>query len=147
MKIFRFIPILALLIILSDHDINAQCKAFAKQTCIPALESFTHDGNYHAATLVAGEEAELYKTFYSGMEYRLAVCGDENLPPVEFRVLDANRNVLYSNKESNYSKTWDFKLEASQQLKIVVRVTSAGSQAVTPPSGCVAIMFGFKLKQ
>jgi hypothetical protein len=61
--------------------------------------------------------------------------------------MDANRNVLYSNKESNYSKTWDFKLEASQQLKIVVRVSSAASQALTPPSGCVAIMFGFKLKQ
>lgn len=147
MKIFRFIPILAVLLILSFSDANAQCKAFARQTCIPALEAFTHDGNYHATTLVAGEEAELYKTFYSGMEYRLAVCGDDNLPPVEFRVLDANRNVIYSNKESDYARIWDFKLESSQQLKIMVRVTSAGPQTTTPPSGCVAIMFGFKLKQ
>jgi len=147
MKISRFIPILALLIISSGQGINAQCKAFAKQNCLPALESFTHDGNYHAASLIAGEEAELYKTFYSGMEYRLAICGDENLPPVEYRVLDVNKNVLYTNKEVNYAKTWDFKLEASQQLKIVVKVTPAGTQGETPPSGCVAIMFGFKLKQ
>jgi hypothetical protein len=82
MKIFRFIPILAIFIILSGHNINGQCKAFAKNNCIPALESFTHDGNYHAANLVAGEEAELYKTFYSGMEYRLAVCGDEIFLPL-----------------------------------------------------------------
>ena len=81
------------------------------------------------------------------MEYRLAICGDENLPPVEFRILDSNNNVLYSNKESNYARTWDFKLDASQQLKIVLRVTSSGQKGDKPASGCVAIMFGFKLKQ
>jgi hypothetical protein len=147
MKISRFIPVFILLFISYGQGINAQCKAFARQTCLPKLESYTHDGNYHAATLIAGEEAELYKTFYSGMEYRLAVCGDESLPPVEFRVLDANKNVLYSNKESNYSNSWDFKLESSQQLKIVIKVTSPQKVETNPPSGCVAIMFGFKLKQ
>ncbi len=147
MKISRFIPVIILLLISSGQVVSAQCKTFARQTCLPKLESYTHDGNYHAASLVAGEEAELYKTFYSGMEYRLAVCGDENLPPVEFRVLDANRNVLYSNKDSNFSNIWDFKLEASQQLRIVVKVSSAQKNATMPPSGCVAIMFGFKLKQ
>lgn len=147
MKISRYIPILVFLIIISFQGLNAQCKSFAKQICLPSLESFTHDGNYHAAKLIAGEEAELYKTFYSGMEYRLAVCGDENLPPIEFRIFDANNNIIYSNKESNYAKTWDFKLESSQQLKIVIRVTSSGNQGITPPSGCVAIMFGFKLKK
>ncbi len=147
MKILRFITIPALLLILSPQNTDAQCKAFARQSCLPSLESFTHDGNYHATTLAAGEEAELYKTFYSGMEYRLAVCGAENLPPVEFRVLDANRNVIYSNKESDYAGTWDFRLESSQQLKIVIKIGSAGAQATTPPSGCVAIMFGFRLKQ
>lgn len=147
MKISRFIPVIILLLISSGQGVSAQCKNFARQTCLPKLESYTHDGNYHAASLVAGEEAELYKTFYSGMEYRLAVCGDENLPPVEFRVLDANRNVLYSNKDSNFSNIWDFKLEASQQLRIVVKVSSAQKNATVPPSGCVAIMFGFKLKQ
>jgi hypothetical protein len=147
MKISRFIPILVFLIISSAPGANAQCKTFARQKCLPELESYTHDGNYHAASLVAGEEAELYKTFYSGMEYRLAICGEETLPPVEFRILDSNNNVLYSNKESNYARTWDFKLDASQQLKVIMKVTSSGQKGYTPASGCVAIMFGFKLKQ
>src|SRR5512140_2355057 len=99
MRIYRIIPVLALLIIATTVNAEAQCKAFARKDCLPELGSYTHDGNYHAAVLVEGEEAELYKTFYSDMEYRVAIVGDSKLPAVEFRILDANKNVLYSNKD------------------------------------------------
>jgi len=147
MKIFKIIPIVALLIIATSITVDGQCKAFAKRECLPELGNYVHDGNYHAAVLVEGEEAELYKTFYSDMDYRVAIVGDEKLPPVEFRVLDASKNVLYSNKEKDFAKTWDFKLQASQQLKLVIKVASANKPGDTPESGCVAIMFGFKLKK
>jgi hypothetical protein len=147
MRISRLIPILALLIITTTSSVDAQCKAFAKKICIPELGAYTHDGNYHAAILVEGEEAELYKTFYSDMEYRVSVCGEDKLPTIEFRVLDANKNVLYSNKDANFAKTWDFKLQSSQQLKLVVKVNSFNKSGETPASGCVAIMFGFKIKK
>ena len=147
MRIKIIIPAIALLFFGSALNADAQCKAFAKNICLPELGSYTHDGNYHAAVLVEGEEAELYKTFYSDMEYRVAVCGDEKLPDVEFRILDANKNVLYTNKDANYSKTWDFKLESSQQLKLVIKVNSLSQSGDTPSSGCVAIMFGFKTKK
>jgi hypothetical protein len=88
-----------------------------------------------------------YKTFYSDMEYRVSICGEDKLPDVEFRVLDANKNVLYYNKDANFAKTWDFKLQSSQQLKIVVKVNSFNKPGETPASGCVAIMFGFKIKK
>jgi len=146
MRIQKTAAILILLIIASGLNLNGQCKAFAKRACLPELGSYTHDGNYHATTLSEGEEAELYKTFYSDMEYRLSLCGDESLPPLEFLVLDTNRNILFSSKESGNAKTWDFKLESSQQLKIVIKVTSSGQQGGVPASGCVAIMFGFKIK-
>jgi hypothetical protein len=147
MRIPRIIPILALLIVATALNVDAQCKSFAKKVCIPELGAYTHDGNYHAAILVEGEEAELYKTFYSDMEYRVAICGEDKLPDIEFRVLDANKNVLYSNKDASYAKTWDFKLQSSQQLKIVVKVNSFNKTGETPASGCVAIMFGFKIKK
>jgi len=147
MRIIRIIPILALLILGINANTNAQCKAFAKKICLPELGTYTHDGNYHAAVLVEGEEAELYKTFYSDMDYRVAICGEDKLPQVEFTVMDANKNVLYSNKGANYAKTWDFKLQSSQQLKLVIKVTSLNQSDTTPASGCVAIMFGFKLKK
>jgi len=147
MRLIKTLPILAILLFAISGTANAQCKAFAKKECLPDLENYTHDGNYHAAVLVEGEEAELYKTFYSDMEYRVAIVGESKLPAVEFKILDINKNVLYSNKEKDFASTWDFKLQSSQQLKIVVKVSSFNKPGETPASGCVAIMFGFKLKK
>jgi hypothetical protein len=147
MRIFKTLPLVVLFIFVLSGSTNAQCKAFAKKECLPELAGYTHDGNYHAAVLVEGEEAELYKTFYSDMEYRVAIVGEDKLPMVEFKVLDANKNVLYSNKDKNYAKTWDFRLQSSQQLKLVVKVSSFNKPGDTPANGCVAIMFGFKMKK
>ena len=147
MKLYRIIPIFVLLLFTSVVA-DAQCKTFAKRDCLPLLGSYTHDGNYHAAVLVEGEEAELYKTFYSDMDYRVAICGEENLPNIEFYIVDSNRNIIYSSKDNNYSKTWDFKLQYSQQLKFIVKVSSQQKQAGQAPlSGCVSIMFGFNAKK
>lgn len=140
--------ILAGLIIFFSASItaDAQCKSFAKSICKKELGSYLHDGNYHAAVLVEGEEAELYKTFYSDMDYRIVICGADGLPPIEFSVMDATGKVLYTNKEAGLINVWDFNLESSQQLKILVKVTTFGKNEELPASGCVAIMFGFKTK-
>lgn len=147
MRLLKTIPILTFVIFAYCGSVDAQCKAFAKKVCLPELSSYTHDGNYHAAVLVEGEEAELYKTFYSDMDYRISIVGEDKLPSIEFKILDVNKNVLYSNKEKDYAHTWDFKLQSSQQLKVVVKVNSFNKPGETPASGCVAIMFGFKLKK
>jgi hypothetical protein len=147
MKVIKVFSVLTFLFLAATFSVNGQCKAFAKKDCLPNLGAYTHDGNYHAAVLVEGEEAELYKTFYSDMEYRVAIVGESKLPEIEFKILDENRNVLYSNKDHSYAKTWDFKLESSKQLKLVVKVSSFNKAGDVPASGCVAIMFGFKMKK
>ena len=139
-----------LLILFFSPQAQAQCKGFAKKICKSELGDYTHDGNFHAAILTEGEEAELYKTFYSDQEYRIAICGADNIPDVQFKVIDSNRNVLYDNKSKQYSKAWDFKLESSQQLKVVIKVVATATAApadAAPQSGCVSIMFGFKEKK
>ena len=125
-------------------QVNAQCKQFAKKTCKVGLNPYQHDGNYHAALLIEGEEAELYKTFYSDTEYRIGVCGAGNLSDIEFKIVDSNGKVLYNNKYQDFEWKWDFTLESSQQLKIVVKVPVADAGIEEPQEGCVAIMFGFK---
>jgi hypothetical protein len=123
--------------------LNAQCKQFAKNTCKAGLEPYQHDGNYHAALLIEGEEAELYKTFYSDREYRIGVCGANNLEAVEFKVVDTrDGKVLYDNSLNGYDWKWDFNLESSQQLKIMVKVPVPVGNIDEPQEGCVAIMFG-----
>lgn len=142
-KIYQVIIILTVLALIPFSG-NAQCKSFAKKVCKLELSPYTHDGNYNAAILTEGEDAELYKTFYAGQNYRIYICGSESLPGIEFQVLDVNRKVLYDNRKSNYSKIWDFKLESSQQLIISLRVRHSDGESDELVSGCVAIMFGIK---
>jgi hypothetical protein len=144
-KYLPYITTLAVLIAF-NLSVNAQCKGFAKKLCKLELAGYIHDGNYHAAILTEGEEAELYKTFYSGQSYRLAVCNTEALPAIEYQVVDAYKNVLFDNKQHDMAGTWDFKLESSQQLKIVVKVPVSSKKSEFPSSGCVAIMIGFQEK-
>jgi len=145
-QIIQTIIFAVLLSLIGGGEAAAQCKGFAKSLCKKELGAYLHDGNYHAAVLVEGEEAELYETFYSDLDYRLVICGADGLPPIEFTVLDATGKVLYSNREGDLANIWDFKLEASQQLKIMIKVTTSGIKDELPASGCVAIMFGFKAK-
>jgi hypothetical protein len=144
----KILPVVVLFLsfLTVNFSANAQCKSFAKKICKLELIPYIHDGNYHAAVMTEGEEAELYKTFYEGQQYRIAICGSDVFPNVEFRVIDADKKVLYNNKDHGMSKIWDFKLESSQQLKIIVKVpaTSESKSETEILSGCVAIMFGFK---
>jgi len=142
-KVFQF-SLIAILLAFIPVMLNAQCKGFAKKICKVEISPFIHDGNYHAAILTMGEEAELYKTFYSDTDYRIAVCGTENMPDIEFRIIDQDRNVIYTNKSRDYARIWDFRLESSQQLKIFVKVPITADAADELLSGCVSIMFGFK---
>ena len=137
-----FLSLLACMLTL-PVALNAQCKQFAKNTCKSGLEPYQHDGNYHAALLIEGEEAELYKTFYSERDYRIGVCGANNLSKIEFKVVDTrNGKVLYDNSLNDFDWKWDFNLESSQQLKIVVKVPVPEASVEEPEEGCVAIMFG-----
>jgi len=141
-KGIRFTILLAGILLL-PMALNAQCKQFAKNTCKAGLAPYQHDGNYHAALLIEGEEAELYKTFYSDREYRIGVCGANNLEAIEFKVMDTrDGKVLYDNSLHNFDWKWDFNLESSQQLKITVKVPVRDSNIEEPAEGCVAIMFG-----
>ncbi|MFH2141530.1 MAG: hypothetical protein ABIJ97_03845 [Bacteroidota bacterium] len=140
--------ILGIILILSAISVfslttNAQCKTFAKKICKLELLPYVHDGIYNATVLSEGETAELFKTFYSGQDYRLAICGDDKLPPIEFQVLDADRNVLFDNKKSKYTNVWDFKLESSQMLIIAIQVQTTDELNDEILSGCVALLIGF----
>jgi len=136
--------ILLTVVAVSSGEAYSQCKTFAKSSCKPELDPYIHDGIYNATELSEGESAELFKTFYSGQEYRVAICGGAALPAVEFEILDSDRNVLFSNKEANFAKVWDFKLEASQQLIVSIQVTTNDDKATDEiAKDCVAVLIGF----
>ena len=120
----------------------AQCKNFDEAVCKTRLAPYISYGNYVSTVLTSGEYAELNMTFFSNQEYRLAVCGLEKVKDLEFRVYDADHNLIFKNKDKGYTRIWDFKLESSQQLIIAIIVPEI-KPAV---SGCVAILNGMKTK-
>lgn len=146
-RILPFFALLIFLVSMPNNNTSAQCKGFAKKVCKSFLTPYIHDGNFDAAAIFTeGEEADFYKTFYAGQQYRLMICSTESLPPIEFKVVDANQKVLFNNREHNMAKFWDFKLQSSQQLRIIIKVSTAGQKKAENDisSGCVAILIGFK---
>jgi len=129
----------------SSQDALAQCKNFVKSSCIPQLAPFIHDGNYQAVTMSEGEEAEVYKTVFAGQQYRLIICNETALPDVEFVVSDNRRTVLFDSRKNNNVKMWDFKFDASQQIKVTIRIPKPQKEGKSG-SGCVGVLFGMKEK-
>jgi hypothetical protein len=141
-SIYRSV-IIIILALLHTTIVSGQCKEFAKKSCKPLLKPYWHDGNYNVAVLSEGEKAELYKTFYTGQEYRIAICAEKSLVGVEFVIKNENREVLYSNRDNDFSPTWDFSIDGTQQIIISIKVLEDNDDNVKM-KGCVAIMFGLK---
>ena len=71
------------------------------------------------------------------------MCGANNFAAVEFKVVDTrNGKVMSDNSLNDFDWKWDFNLESSQQLKIMVKVPVPDASLEEPEEGCVAIMFG-----
>jgi hypothetical protein len=145
----KLIPIILVITLFSFSAKNgvSQCKSFAKKVCMLELVPFVHDGIYNAAMLSEGEYVELYKAFYSGQDYRIAICGADDIPKVNFQVLDKDKNVLYDNKKYDYDRVWDFTLDSSQLLTIVIQVETSDQLSDEISNGCVAVLVGFMNKE
>ena len=123
---------------------DAQCLSFAKNIGKPKLEKFVHDGNYNATILGAGETAELYKTFFAGQKYRIALSKIESLPDIHFRLVDEDNNILFDNKDHGFVDVWDFKVETTQMLVIKLKVLDDYSENNQETKGCVSVLFGIE---
>ena len=142
---FFSIAVFFLLITFSSFDARSQCKSFVKSGCIPQMTPYIHDGNYQAVKMSEGEEAEVYKTIFAGQKYRLLVCKDDVLPDVEFVVTDYNRTILFDNRKNENVNYWDFKADASQQIKITIRIPKSPKQDNSNQKvvfECIGVLFG-----
>ena len=144
MKIFKFCIIILLSIVLTVNAYT-QCISYARGIAKPKLAPFIHDGNYNATFIEEGESAELYKTFFSGQEYRLVFDAVENLPKnVRIRILDEQKNIIFDNADHNYAYVWDFESQTTETLTIHIKIPENNPENDTFVGGCVAILFGVK---
>ena len=146
MSILRTITMnaaLAGLALLSTSTVAAQCKAFAKNKCVPELAPYKFNETFNAAQLAPGEEAEVNLTFYSGQEYRVAVCVHPILGEVNWKLVDVNNKIVFESLADSPKHHCDLKAESTAQMRVVVWVPNKGSSDMVHV-GCVAIMVGFK---
>lgn len=122
---------------------QAQCKAFAKNKCAPDMAPYKFNENFNAAQLSPGDEAEVALTFYSGQEYRVAVCVHPILGEVNWKLVDENNKIVFESLADEPKHFFDLKAASTTQLRCIVWVpTKAKTDMVHV--GCVAIMQGFK---
>ncbi len=138
------LTIISLLLIIGNMAVSSQCISFAKKVGKEYLGDFIHDGNYNATVLEEGEKAELYKTFFSGQNYRIAIAKVEQLPDIHFRILEKDGNVLFDNKNHDYRLVWDFKVETTQMLVVEINVLQRDTQSDNLINGCVSVLFGLE---
>ena len=147
----KLIPIVVLLFALAVPITSyAQCKGFAKRKCLPELKPFIHNGQLNSTTLMEGESAELVMTFHAGQQYRVMVCAQASIKNIGFKMMDMDREIIFDSDEQDGAKNWDFNVNATQQMIILVAVPKPGkhSSANLPgtlvQSGCVALLVGFQ---
>ena len=140
MKNLSLIILLSLLI---PIGINGQCRGFTKKKCRPEIEPYIHNGQMNSAVLFPGDSADIMLTFYSGQEYRLYVCAEEQLGEVSYKISDIDKNVIFDS-EAAENKTFDFKVASTQQLIVSVAVPESENTHDIDFQGCVSILVGFK---
>ena len=131
-------------LVFSTSAINAQCTSFQKKKCMPKIQPFTLNGQVNTSVLSSGQKTSLNLTFYSGQDYRIVVCGQEQLGDLTFKVMDTNKKVVFDSQKNDYPDFWDFKVKNTQQFIVEVQVPESESTSSVLPSGCVSIMVGFK---
>lgn len=139
-----FIKTLSLIVILFSLQttVAGQCKTFTKNECKPKLKPYIYNGQLNNALLNEGDIAEVMLTFYSNQDYRIVVCGAEELGDINFILKDANGGVLFTNEDHDMIDHWDFHTKATQQLSVEVSVPVSSEDDILK-SGCVSILVGF----
>lgn len=138
-----FALVVSLLLLSSASSLFSQCQQYAKAKCMPQLKPYISSGQLYSTTLLSNDKTELTMTFYSGQNYRVAVCSEKALGQAIFKLKDADNNVFFTNK--GYGNFWDFNVQTTQELTIEVNTPPGDSDATLDKSGCVAILVGFNI--
>jgi len=126
------------------YAIAQQCNAFTKKKCLPVLKPFQHNGQLNSVALSPGESAALEMTFYADTDYRLAVCNDERLGDVSYRVLRRDSSVVFDSRKFGNPRSWDFSMNSTQQYVGEVRVPKSKNMTSIEELGCVSVLAGYK---
>ncbi len=141
----RYIPIIIILMTGSFLKSEAQCIDLVKHKGFTYLDTakYVPEARFNALPLREGDDVDIYKSFFKDRKYRIVVVGADNMPKLNFKVTNFQRQTLY---DSNITKeeSWDFVSDKNQNLIISVYVPKPEKDK-KPVSGCVAVIVGFSM--
>lgn len=98
-----------LFIALIFFSINALSQNSASESCAELLtDGYVSDGQEYIAKLAENNVAKFYCTFYGGSYYRIIACTDIKEYPLILTVYDTEKNLLFCNKDYQYTSYWNF---------------------------------------
>jgi len=102
---------------------------------------FISDGQIYSAFFSgdADEEAEFAATLYGGSIYRVSATAGSKDNYVIFELKDIEGNILFTNKDHQNSPYWDFKIESTIDVHIIMKLDSKKKD-----QGCATMLIGFK---
>ena len=119
---------------------QAQHETLGERCGKHITSAYIADGQEHVAPIKANGRAEFRTTFFGRSTYRLSVCTTMNEGRVVMSVYDTDKNLLFCNRDYDYSPYWDFSFTSTVTCIVQIDVEQA-----TPPRGAVAMLaIGYK---
>ncbi|MCF6183026.1 MAG: hypothetical protein L3J56_00115 [Bacteroidales bacterium] len=143
-KLIFFLILIIQAIIKPDY-IQAQCTEFVTTKGFTVLDTVKYipEGRFDALILSQGDYLKVYKSFFRGKTYKVAVVADNNLPIINFQVKTMEGEIIYDNLNNPNSETWEYTSNKNQNL--IIKVELPPAKGSKPQSGCVAVLLGYKL--
>lgn len=124
---------------LASFGANAQCEITADVCQNHISAEYLSDGQHYRALLLTDQVAEFNATLYGGTTYRLAGCSGTQDGNLQFRVFDADRNLIFKNDVYQNAPHWDFQIEST--LDVIIE---AELDPIAGASGCAVMLMGFR---
>jgi hypothetical protein len=110
--------------------------------CSKILNSgFVSDGQEYKAKLDENNKSAFYTTFFGGSQYRIIACSDIKNYPLTLSVYDTEKNLLFCNKDYDFTPFWDFTFTSTIDCIIEIEFKTE-----TVLKDEVMLLIGFKEK-
>ena len=166
------LKILLSLLLLFPFFANSQCREYIESIAGGELAPYVVDGNFFSPVIYEGESITLTRTFLAHQKYKIAVIG-MNFFSKEITIKDQDGFVIFTNfqqKKSGFNRLfgdndnngnsffynhngdkiacfgsnyWEFELDQSQNLTIIVSLEQRAKKKKDRMRGCLGIIIGF----
>jgi hypothetical protein len=138
MKPLLYTLLIAISVSLTNQA-TAQCDTIVSLCEKHITDNYLSDSQSYYALLSGDDVAEFSITLFAGTTYRIAACSGMQDGTLLFKLVDPEKNVLFTNSYYANAPYWDFFVENTIQVTL-----EASLDKSKVDSGCAVILIGFR---